>query len=177
MEPKMMSKGQGWALYCITKKDYRKENLTYEQASDLIKKLGTPDYKKNPSLKAGYNDAQRIMEEAVEAGMEALVSCTVNPMAVKGGGKMYVIDGGVCGFANVHFKATTPNRKFLAGLKKAGMVETVNPNSWCKAYEGGFQFFVHEGGQSLERKEAFAEAFVQVLRNNGIAAYVRSRMD
>lgn len=37
---------QLWALYCITKKDYRNENLTKEEAASLIKKLGDPNYKK-----------------------------------------------------------------------------------------------------------------------------------
>lgn len=40
------TKRQLWALYCITKHDYRNENLTYEEASALIKKLGNSDYKK-----------------------------------------------------------------------------------------------------------------------------------
>lgn len=37
---------QLWALYCITKTDYRGKNLTYDEASALIKKLGNPEYRK-----------------------------------------------------------------------------------------------------------------------------------
>lgn len=37
---------QRWALYCITKKDYRNEVLSKEEAARLIKELGDPDYKK-----------------------------------------------------------------------------------------------------------------------------------
>lgn len=37
---------QRWALYCITKKDYRNEVLSKEEAARLIKELGNPDYKK-----------------------------------------------------------------------------------------------------------------------------------
>ena len=37
---------QRWALFCITKKDYRNEILSKEEAARLIKELGTPDYKK-----------------------------------------------------------------------------------------------------------------------------------
>lgn len=37
---------QLWALYCITKKDYRNENLTKDEAAKLIKELGDPNYKK-----------------------------------------------------------------------------------------------------------------------------------
>ena len=37
---------QRWALYCITKKDYRNEILSKEEAAKLIKELGDPNYKK-----------------------------------------------------------------------------------------------------------------------------------
>lgn len=37
---------QRWALYCITKKDYRNEILSKEEAAKMIKELGNPDYKK-----------------------------------------------------------------------------------------------------------------------------------
>ena len=37
---------QRWALYCITKKDYRNEILSKEEAAKLIQELGDPNYKK-----------------------------------------------------------------------------------------------------------------------------------
>jgi len=37
---------QRWALYCITKKDYRNEILSKEEAARLIKELGDPNHKK-----------------------------------------------------------------------------------------------------------------------------------
>ena len=37
---------QRWALYCITKKDYRNVELSKEEAAKLIKELGNKDYKK-----------------------------------------------------------------------------------------------------------------------------------
>lgn len=37
---------QRWALYCITKKDYRNEILSKEEAARLIKELGDPNYQK-----------------------------------------------------------------------------------------------------------------------------------
>lgn len=40
---------QRWALYCITKKDYRNEVLSKEEAAKLIKELGDPNYKKKTS--------------------------------------------------------------------------------------------------------------------------------
>ena len=38
---------QRWALYLITKKDYRNVELTKQEAADLIKELGDPNYKKS----------------------------------------------------------------------------------------------------------------------------------
>ena len=46
MENNLATPRQLWALYCITKKDYRNENLTKEEAANLIKELGDPNYKK-----------------------------------------------------------------------------------------------------------------------------------
>lgn len=43
---------QRWALYCITKKDYRNEILSKEEAARLIKELGDPNYKKKMSTKS-----------------------------------------------------------------------------------------------------------------------------
>lgn len=186
---KMMTKRQGWALFCITKKDYRKENLTYDQASELIKTLGNPNYVKK-STNIEDLEAVKIHREAVEAGMNALKNAEVIPMVVQEHvnmiddkspvAKQWVVEGGVCGFCSITFKANTKeNRKFLAGLKKAGLAgEDKNGNiKWSKSYNGGFGYWVSQGGQSLQRKEAFGHAFANVLQKHGITCYVNSRMD
>jgi len=181
-----MTKRQGWALFCITKKDYRNENLTYDQASDMIKTLGDPNYTKK-TIVVKENGAVKIMALALEAGIKALNTAKPTPMIVEQHtnmiddnspvAKSWVVDGGVCGFAWVQFKAnTTPNRKFLAGLKKAGMVGEKG-SDWGKSYQGGYSYWVGQGGQSMERKIAFASAFAQVLSDNGITVYTGSRMD
>lgn len=189
---KMMTKQQGWALFCITKKDYRNDNLTYDQASDLIKKFGNPEYKKKSKVVTKENEAVKIFNQALEAGMKAMDEANVIPMFVQQHANMaddnspvvkqYHVEGGVCGFAWIKFKANTPaNRKFLNGLKKAGLAgddKFENKNVvWSKSYTGGYQYWVAQGGQSMQRKEAFAYAFNNVLDSNGITAYVGSRMD
>lgn len=189
---KTASKRQLWALYCITKQDYRDKNLTYDQASVMIKELGDPNYTKKTVTKKDDNDAVRIHNEAVEAGMKALNECTPIPMVVEQHvnvlddnspvTKAYYVEGGVCGFAEIRFKATTPeNRKFLNGCKKAGLAgedKFENKNVvWTKSYQGGFSYWVSVGGQSMAKKEAFAYAYNEVLNKYGIKAYVSSRMD
>lgn len=46
------SSRQLWALYCITKRDYRNDGLSFEEASDLIKKLGNKNHEKKPATKS-----------------------------------------------------------------------------------------------------------------------------
>lgn len=188
---RMMTKRQGWALYCITKKDYRNEGLTYDQASELIKTLGDPNYvKKSTAVKD--NEAVKIHQEAFDAGIAAMNKAEVVPMVVQQHANMvddnspvakqWVVEGGVCGFCSITFKANTKeNRKFLAGLKKAGLAGddkyATGNIKWSKSYNGGFGYWVSQGGQSLQRKEAFGHAFANVLQKHGITCYVNSRMD
>ena len=40
------SNRQLWALYCITKTDYRNKNISRDEANRLINELGNPEYKK-----------------------------------------------------------------------------------------------------------------------------------
>lgn len=191
MDKKMATKRQLFALFCITRKDYRNENLTYDEASALIDKLNSENGYVGKAPKAGKeNRAIEFFEKAKQAGLEALNACTPVPMTVQQRVsplddnspvvQEWRVDGGVCGFAWITFKANTPeNRKFLAGLKKADLVGNVNDNrEWSKSLSGpGYMFWVREGGQSMQKKEAYAYAFVKSLRENGIEAYSHSRID
>lgn len=73
-----------------------------------------------------------------------------------------------CGFAWI--KVRPANSPFANWLKKNGHVRGV-------AYHGGVDIWVHEFGQSMQRKEAFAHAFAEVIYNAGIKAYAQSRID
>lgn len=73
---------------------------------------------------------------------------------------------GVCGFAWVHMKGTLP---FAKWAKKANLGHA--------AYRGGYDIWVREFGQSMQRKEAYARAYAGVLKENGVEAYADSRMD
>ncbi len=50
-ETRQATSRQRYALWCITKKDYRNKGLTYEEASRLIKELGDPNYVKKSKRK------------------------------------------------------------------------------------------------------------------------------
>jgi hypothetical protein len=119
---------------------------------------------------------EQIYNEAEEAGRKALALKVPTPMVVQTHENMLddnskvvyseVVDGGVCGFAWVKVKANTSFGSWLRTVKGEKL-----------SYTGGYDIWVREGGQSMERKEAFAEAFAEVLTKYGIEAYAESRMD
>jgi hypothetical protein len=121
---------------------------------------------------AMFADAVR---KAEAAGRKALEECTPQPMGVvePSTGKQWHVPEGMCGFAWV---TVTPGNSSLAHYLK-------REHGWEKAYRGGVQRWVSEGGQSIERKEAFASAFAKVMREEltgrvpGVNIYAGSRLD
>ena len=121
---------------------------------------------------------EKLLERAHLMGMDAGRASTPTPMIVGSPStpfgsdidyskKTYFVEGGACGFAGVVIK---PARgKFVSYLKSIGIGN--------KHYYGGYYVSVREFGQSLTRKEAYAEAFAKVLGEVGMRCYVDSRMD
>ena len=68
---------QRWALFCITKKDYRNEILSKEEAARLIKELGTPDYKKKSNKTLSQELLDYLKEHFDEMFAEAVKSLSV----------------------------------------------------------------------------------------------------
>jgi hypothetical protein len=101
---------QLWALYCITKTDYRGKNLTYDEASALIKKLGNPEYRKADKAERKVVDLKTelleyikkeklvgIIEDVNKAlGIKSIVSNDTLYMKEE---KHYHFRGFGCGFA------------------------------------------------------------------------------
>jgi hypothetical protein len=83
------------------------------------------------------------------------------------------VEGGVCGFAWV--KVYPGNSRFANWLKRSGKGRS--------AYGGGVSYWVSRYGQSMTRKEAFAQAVAESLRSSLVEAdarggvYAGSRMD
>lgn len=119
-----------------------------------------------------------ILVAATVAGQEALAAAKPTPMVIGQPkslfsneidytkGPMWVEDEGPCGFAWVHIAGNTPFGRYV---KKQGYA---SPD-----YPKGLMFWVRDGGQSMERKRAYARAFSEVLNANGVPAYSCSRMD
>ena len=121
---------------------------------------------------------QELYNEAMAAGARAAGVAKVAPMAVQMsqgltdgfdfGRPFEVVADGVCGFAWV--KVRPANSSFAKWLKRKGIVTNV-------AYTGGYDIWIRGYNQSMQRKEAHAEAMAAVLREAGIKAYAGSRMD
>lgn len=76
MEKSKATSRQLWALYCITKKDYRNDNLSKEEAAKLISELGDKNYMKKSKPKKTlseelldylYENFNKIFGSAVES--------------------------------------------------------------------------------------------------------------
>jgi hypothetical protein len=75
--------------------------------------------------------------------------------------------GGVCGFAWVHFPRG--NSRFVNFLKKKNLGHS--------GYPKGYDYWISDFGQSMEKKLKYAAAFSKVLNDAGIVCYAESRLD
>ena len=108
-----------------------------------------------------------IYQQAETAGNRAMEACKPTPMVVSGMGKTYYVEDGVCGFAEVVIKpATTAFARFLKRESLAG-----------HHYGGGISIWINAGGQSYDRKTAYAKAMAGVFQQHGIECYSTSRLD
>ena len=118
-----------------------------------------------------------LFQAAHNAGNVAVQAATIAPMIVQQRAnplndnsevqRQWLVNDGVCGFASVIVKPA--NCKFAKYLQAQGLGR--------KHYYGGLSMSVRDFNQSLQKKEAYAYAFAKVLEQNGVKAYVESRMD
>jgi hypothetical protein len=122
---------------------------------------------------AASNAAIKAYREAEPVPMIVGEAASLFGNELKPGGKQYYVADGVCGFAWV--KISPARGPFVSYLKKEGIGSK-------DSYEGGYRLSSYDcvpgdHGQSMQRKEAACSAFVAVLKDNGINAYMGSRMD
>jgi hypothetical protein len=126
-----------------------------------------------------------IYQKAHAAGMSAVEKLEVVPMIVGQetsffSGKIdyakptYYVADGVCGFAWVDvYPANKGNTK--AGKEERKLLERFGFRK--NDYEKTHQLWVSAYNQSMQKKESYARAFAEVLRENGFKAYAGSRLD
>jgi hypothetical protein len=124
-------------------------------------------------------DFKSLYDAAMAAGAQAAAAANVRPMTVRAEdiqvngvpigapGQVWHEPEGVCGFAWVVVKpGTSP---FARWLKAQGHAS--------KHYAGGVSIWIGDYNQSMQRKEAHAEAMVKVFAAADIQCYADSRMD
>lgn len=182
---------QTFALYCATGYDVRACSLTKEQASFLIG-LSKSDketaikqvallpgaVQKKQASNTPAMDYSAIWDEAYQAGIKAGQDCKPIGMRVMEHAnplddnspvvQSWDIPDGVCGFAWIVVRPG--NCGFAKWAKK-------NKDARPEYGGGTCVYWVGEFNQSMQRKEAFANAFAEVLNKYGINASPRSRMD
>ena len=126
-----------------------------------------------------------LMRKAHEAGMAAgkaampptmIVSKHANPLDDSSRVvKEWIVPDGPCGFASVTIRpANSRAAKVMAEVFDGKFGGRASRNS----YSGGMMLWIYEFNQSMVRKEAYAHAFAEVLRNAGIErVHSESRMD
>jgi len=157
---------QGITIRNLGGGDVREQNLTRQQASDIISKLMETKGPSKPKI-----DFEKLWEEAKADGYVAGIDAAPTPMIVSGYEDQPVMDG-ACGFAWVNFKMKGgTGRKFGRWLIDNGHARKDGCVSGCTIWIG-------EHGQSMARKEAHAHAMAETLRRAGIEdAHGMSRMD
>jgi len=114
-----------------------------------------------------YVEYERILNAAYEKGLEAGRNIMPTPMVVSGGGTSYYVPEGVCGFAWVHIRrANAGFGKWLLHTKRGR-----------RGYPSGVDIWVSEFNQSHARKYAAAQVIADELRQRGIDASARERLD
>lgn len=159
----------GNSKYCVKHKKDARANFKAMIAESAAQRAARTD-----QFKA-------IFEEARVAGLAAGQALRPTPMVVTrdsmaivtNAGRQnildrdYVVPEGPCGFAWVIIR---PGTSAAANYAKKNL-------GAGKSYYGGMELWVSDFGQSMERKEAYAKAFAEVLQKHGISATYGSRMD
>lgn len=126
---------------------------------------------------ARYSQFKALYQRAWEAGLEAGKAYSPTPMVVQQHSnplsdtspvvRSWRVPDGPCGFAGVVINPGTSS--FARWLAKHKLAD--------KWYWGGIYIPVMAHGQSLQRKEAHANAMADILKEAGIRCYTTSRMD
>lgn len=106
---------------------------------------------------------QAIYDLAEKAGKKAMEECITTPIFIEG----QVCMDGLCGGAYIVIE--DGRRSFARWLRKKGVGN--------RHYQRGYEVLAHQIGQSAESAEVYAEAFVRVLRRNGIECHAEPYLD
>ena len=197
-EVKAATPRQLWALYCITKTDYRGKGLSYDEASSMIKKLGNPEYRKAGKadkaerkvvdLKTellNYIKSEKldgIIEKVKTAiGIKSIVSNDTLYMKEE---KHYHFRGFGCGFAWIEYDKRSKIGKAIEEASKdirsevRAMIVNAFPMDLRKQLEAEGTPIEAIVFQDITINSAYEQAVVDFMTSKGVKnAWVNSRLD
>lgn len=135
-------------------KSKRKKSLTKKQCRSVY----------NKAHHAGMNACKRVKPTPMIVGTPK----TIFGSQIDYTKPVHYVDSGICGFAWVEIKPARGN--FVKWLKE-------HNHGYLSSYGRGYCISALTGYQSIERNEAYARAFADVLVEHGISCRVNSRLD
>jgi len=152
------TKKQLWALFCITKKDYRNQNITFDEADKIIKEANakkentTPiqittnktKCKKSDMLDFFMENLDNIKNKLfTELSIKSIITDDLNP-----NNKKYIFMGGGCGFS--HLSIDKRNKKANDELEKWNQVKKVFEKNLIKSIDKKILYDMEKSGNPLE---------------------------
>ena len=198
IEVKAATPRQLWALYCITKTDYRGKGLSYDEASFLIKKFSNPEYRK-----AGKADKTErkvvdlktellnyIKTEKLDGIIEhvktaiSIKSVVSNDTLYMKKEKHYHFRGFGCGFAWIEYDKRSKIGKAIEEASKdirsevRAMIVNAFPMDLRKQLEAEGTPIEAIVFQDITINSAYEQAVVDFMTSKGVKnAWVNSRLD
>lgn len=181
---------QLWALYCITKTDYRDKNISKDEAARLIKELGNPDYKKKTKLTVTLKDEmikyiEDNFEEIFNEVTNTLKQRSVVTMDMGGKKQHYAFIGFGCGFVWLEYDKRSKLGKEIEETAKELYRNEVKKMFLDKFTTNEQNYFTNIGcpleaiwAQDMNIKESYYHIIAQFGMSKGIKKMCyNSRLD
>ena len=179
---------QRWAMYCITKKVYRETMLSKEEAAELIKKLGTPNYKKKTNAKTIEDELGDYLhehwDEVMESAMPSMNKKGIVEAKYDGCVKRFAFIGVGCGITYLtHRKGNKKAEAIKAAADKLhhGLAETWFLDCFTEKQK---QYYEKIGcpleaiwQQDMNMQQAYYYKVLDFAKSKGVNMDVKSFLD
>lgn len=190
---------QRFALWCITKKDYRNEILSKEEAARLISELGDKDYKKKTinkhvkaELKAGKKTVKDELFDYIKENADNLWKVVADELGYKsvvtlessGKERRYAMIGFGCGITYLEYRKN--NKRAAAIDEAAGQLRAneVKDMMVSRLPKGEYENMKAIGSpfeavwyQMMNIQSAYYHIVADFAKTKGIKMKVISRLD
>lgn len=184
---------QRWALFCITKKDYRNEILSKEEAARLIKELGDPNYKKASKKDNGESLGDRLEKYLVD-NFDKLFKACGESMKIKSiveddpsftkNPKKYAFIGFGCGITYFTYRKNNLKAKEIAERAKTLLRGKISDMFLAKFTTEEQRYYENIGcpllaifSQDINIQQTYYSMVVQWAEENGVKMDYKSFLD